>query len=76
MTRLRFGVSASSSVANKVLRMNAIQNKRTHPRVALAINKSLYMDDELTGADSVSKTITFQKEVQQLLTKDSYFLEN
>ena len=48
------------------VKTNAIRNQGTHPRAALTVEKSFYVDDELTGADSVSKEIIFQKELQQL----------
>ena len=74
MTRLTFGVSASSFAANMAVRTNAIQNERTHPRAALAVEKSFYVDDGLTGADSVSEAVTLQKELQQLFDKGGFLL--
>ena len=74
MTRLTFGVSASSFTANMEVRTNTIQNKRTHPRAALTVKKSFYVDDGLTGADSVSESITLQKEVQQLFDRGGFLL--
>ena len=47
-----------------VVRTNAVQNKGKHTRAALAVKKFLYMDDGLTGADSVSEANTLQKKLQ------------
>ena len=73
-TRLMFVVSASSFTANMEVRTNAIQNQRTHPRAALAVEKSFYVDDGLMGADSVSKAINLQRELQQLFDEGGFFL--
>ena len=64
MTKLTFGVSASSFAAILTVKTNAIQNKETHPRAALEVEKSFYVDNRLTGADSVSETIILQRELQ------------
>ena len=57
LMRLTFGVSAFSFAVNMAVRTNAIHNKGTHQRAALAVKKSFYVDDELTGADSVAEAI-------------------
>ena len=74
MTRLTFGVSASSFAANMAVRKNAIQNERTHPRAAFAVQKSFYVDDGITGACSISEAIELQKELQQLFDKGGFLL--
>ena len=75
MTRLMFGLSASSFAANMAVKTNTIRNKMTHPKAALAVEKSFYMDDGLTGADPVSEAITtLQKELQQLFDKGGFLL--
>ena len=57
MTRLTFRVSASSIAANMALRQNAINHSKSHPLAAQAVLESFYVDDRLTGADSVRKAI-------------------
>ena len=52
MTRLTFGVSASSYAANMALKQNAINHHQSHPQAYLAVIKSFYVDDGLAGADS------------------------
>ena len=75
MTRLTFGVSASSFAVSMAVRTNAVQNNGTHPRAALAVEKSFHVDDGLTGTDSVSEVITLQKELQHLTKASSFELE-
>lgn len=51
MTRLTFGVSASSFVANMCVRQNALNHAHEFPLAAKAVNESFYVDDGLTGTD-------------------------
>ena len=51
MTRLTFGVCASSFAADIVLRQNTIDHSRNHPQASQVVLKSFYVDDRLTGAD-------------------------
>ena len=52
MTRLTFGVSASSFATNMAMWQNAIDNKERYPLAAQAVLESLFMGDGLTRADS------------------------
>ena len=52
MTRVTFGVSASSFAANMCMKQNAIDNANKFLLAAKAIEESFYVDDSLTGADS------------------------
>ena len=74
MTRLTFGVSASSFAANMAVRTNAIQNEHSHPRATFAVRKSFYVDNQLIGASPVSEAIELQKELQQLFDKGGFLL--
>ena len=66
MTRLTFGVSASSFAANMALRQNAIDHKRSHPQACQAVLRSFYVDDGLTGADSIDEAVKLRNELQEL----------
>ena len=61
MTRLMFGVSASSFAAMMTMRQNPIDNELSYPQAAQAVFKSFYVDDGLTGADSVGEAIELGK---------------
>ena len=59
MTRLMFGVSASSYAANMVVRQNAMDFGIIV--TAQKVYEAFYVNDGLTGADSIleaSKTVT------------------
>ena len=65
MTRLNFGVSASSFAANMALRQNALDHLEIHPQAARVALESFYVDDGLMGADTVSDAIHLRREMQQ-----------
>ena len=56
MTRVTFGVSASSFIANMCVKQNVLNHALTHPHAAKVVETSFYVDDALTGADSLERT--------------------
>ena len=69
MTRLTFGVSASSFAANMALRQNALNHAETHPQAARAALESFYVDDGLMGADSIRGAIQLRRVATTLRTR-------
>ena len=63
MTRLTFGVSASSFAANM---QNALENMDTRPQAVQAVLDSFYVDDGLTGGNSIEEAVRLRKELQEL----------
>ena len=74
MTRITFGVSASSFVANMCVKQNAQDYTNTFPLAAKAVDESFYVDDGLTGADSKDEAIQLQNELQTLFGKGGFLL--
>ena len=74
MTRLTFGVSASSFAANMAMKQNALDHVKTHPLAAQAVIDSFYVDDGLIGADSISDGKRLQFELQQLFALGGFVL--
>ena len=74
MTRLTFGVSASLFATNVALRQNVLNYSESHPQAARVALKSFYMDDSLTGADSICEAIQLQRELQDLLWLGAFTL--
>ena len=66
MTRLTFGVCASSFSANMALRQNTLDNQQECPQAAKATLESFYVDDVLLGEDSDDNGIRLHKELQHL----------
>ena len=74
MTRLTFGVSASSFAANMAVKQNARLHEHLFPLAASVVDLSFYVDDVLTGADSIPAAIRLQKELQELFAKGGFVL--
>ena len=74
MTRLTFGVSASSFAPNMAMWQNAVYYKESNSLAAQAILDSFYVDDGLTGADSKRKAIILQEELQELFSLGGFTL--
>ena len=67
MTRLTFGVKSSPYLATQVLRQLADDHRQEFPRAAKLVSTDFYVDDCLTGADSVSKAISVREKLNFLL---------
>ena len=74
MTRITFGVSSSSFVANMAVKQNAINFSHKYPLAAEAVNNDFYVDDCLTGADSIEEAIELQHQLQSLFTEADFIL--
>ena len=56
MTRVTFSVASSPFLATQVLHTLAEDYQEEHPRAAAIIQNTFYVDDCLTGTDSLSRT--------------------
>ena len=74
MTRLTFGVSASSFAANMAVKQNALDNAQTYPQAAQSVLESFYVDDGLTGLDSVEEAVHLQKQLHKLFSGSGFTL--
>ena len=74
MTRVTFGVSASSFAANIAVKQNALDFALEFPQAAAAVEKSFYVDDVLTGADTVQEAIDLQAQLQELFSRGGFLL--
>ena len=74
MTRVTFGVSASSFIANMCVKQNILDFAVDYPEAAREATKSFYVDDGLTGADTIEETIRLQHELQELFGKGGFLL--
>ena len=74
MTRVTFGVSASSFIANMCMKQNAINLAHEFPLAAKAVEQSFYVDDGLTGADNVETAVKLQKELQGVFSRGGFLL--
>ena len=74
MTRVTFGVSSSSFTANMCVVQNAMDYGHDYPLAASAVHNSFYVDDGLTGADTVRQAMELQTQLQRLFSKAGFLL--
>ena len=74
MTRVTFGVSASSFAAIMAVKQNVMYHAVQYPQAAEAVSNSFYVDDGLTGADSILQAIELQRQLQTLFSKGVFLL--
>ena len=74
MTRVTFGVSASSFAANMSVKRNAMDHTLEFPEAAKAVETAFYVDDCLTGADSIEEAIDLHHQLLDLFIKGGFLL--
>ena len=74
MTRVTFGVSASSFAANMAVLQNASDHAAQYPLAAQAVKKSFYVDDCLTGEDTIPAAIELQSQLSDLFNVGGFLL--
>lgn len=74
MTRVTFGVAASSYAANMAIKQNAADFSLEFPAAAKAVYESFYVDDGLTGADSIEEVMSLQRQLQELFARGGFIL--
>ena len=74
MTRVTFGVSASSFAANMAVKQNAVDYAMEYPLAAKCVDISFYVDDGLIGADSVQEATELQRQLQDLFSRGGFLL--
>ena len=61
MMRLTFAVSASPFTANLAVKQNAIDFGKQYPQAAQVVDESFYIDDGLTGGDTIQEVTKLQR---------------
>ena len=74
MTRLTFGISSSSFIANMAVKQNAEDYTMDYPLAAKVVEEAFYVDDCLTGADSVQEGLKLRRQLQELFAKAGFTL--
>ena len=74
MTRVTFGVSASSFAANMAVKQNAIDHAQELPLAAEMVQKCFYVDDCLTGADDPKSALVLQRQLTSLFSRGGFIL--
>ena len=74
MTRVTFGVSASSFAANMAVKQNAVEHAQSFPLAAKVVQKCFYVDDCLTGADDSESALSLQQQLTGLFDRGGFLL--
>ena len=74
MTRVTFGIAASSLAAKMSIKQNALDFAHEFPLAAKVVNESFYVDDCLTGADTVEEAIELQTQLRSVFLKCDFLL--
>ena len=69
VTRVTFGVSASSFIAIMSIKQNALDYAMESPLVFSAVKDNFYVDNGLTGTDSVEEAIKLYEQLHCLFSK-------
>lgn len=64
---ITYGTGPASFIATRCLKELAIQNKKTYPTAANIIEKDVYMDDLMTGANSKKELIDLRNEILNIM---------
>ena len=76
MTRVTFGVAASSFAANMAVKQNARDLTLEYPMAAKTVETSFYVDDCLTGSNDVDTAIALQRQLCDLFSRGGFLLRN
>lgn len=74
ITRVTFGVSASSFITNMCVTQNAVDHASKYPLAKKVVDESFYVDDGLTGADTVDEAVEIHNQLQSLFSEDGFLL--
>ena len=74
MTRVTFGVSASSFAANMAVKGNALDHADSFPAASEVVHKSFYVDNCLTGAPDPASALLLQQQLTKLFSLGGFVL--
>jgi hypothetical protein len=74
LTTLTYGTKPASFIATRCLKELALQNVNQYPEAAKAIQQDSYVDDLLTGVDSLENLITLRDQIIQILAHGGFLL--
>lgn len=75
LTRLSFGMSCSPYLALRVLKQLINDEGSAFPLAVSAMRDNLYMDDILTGANTIEEALRMYHELQELLARGGFELK-
>ncbi|XP_055387374.1 uncharacterized protein LOC129615957 [Condylostylus longicornis] len=74
LTTVTFGTKSAPFLATRVLKQLAIDEKLNYPIASRITLDSFYVDDLLSGADSIEKALEMQKQLLNMMTSGGFSL--
>lgn len=74
LNTVTYGTKPASFLSTRSLKQLNIEEGNNYPSARLALEKDFYMDDVLTGADTIEEATRLQKELDKLLRKGQFIL--
>ncbi|XP_068916892.1 uncharacterized protein [Tenebrio molitor] len=74
LTTLTYGTKPASFIATRCLVELAVQNQKVNPLASSIIKRDFYMDDLLTGADTISELSAICEDVSTILQEGGFNL--
>ncbi|XP_011705898.1 PREDICTED: uncharacterized protein LOC105461108, partial [Wasmannia auropunctata] len=71
---LTYGTAPASFLATKVIQQLADLEENQFPKGAVIARRDFYMDDLITGAETIEEALTIRNEVSELLQKGGFIL--
>lgn len=72
LNTLTFGITSSPFLAIRTIQKLADDESHNHPRAAKIIKTHLYVDDLITGADTVNEARAIRNEIIELLSRGGF----
>ncbi|XP_044756895.1 uncharacterized protein LOC123315310 [Coccinella septempunctata] len=72
LTTVTYGTAPAAYLAIRTMRQLATDEKKNHPLAAEIVLRDFYVDDLLSGADTIEEARHIQKEVTDLLKKGGF----
>lgn len=74
MLTVTYGTGSGSFHATRCLKQLALENQEKHPEAAKIIETNMYMDDLLTGSQSIEEAKKLQKEIIDIMKSAKFHL--
>lgn len=74
LNTLTYGTAPASFLSTRCLKQLSIENKQSYPAAARAIEEDFYMDDLLTGSNSIENAIKLADDIISILHKGKFEL--
>ena len=69
---IHFGVSSSPYIAIRIIQQLADDERNKYPKASVVLKRHLYVNNLLTGSNTIEEAHTLRKEVTAILSRDEF----